>query len=127
MFTGPRILDDVHATLNECWQSHDHVPESIRAELAIAVGEIVANIIEHAAQDGPIRVEMSIEVLADQVQVSFTDDGIACPVDPETAQMPDAFTDRGRGLAMIRAVVSKLSYRRSGSHNHWKLISRPFP
>ena len=124
--SGSTAFDDVHATLEGCWSSHNQVPEHIRIQLGIAVGEIVANIVEHATQGEPVLVQMSIEVLANEVHVSFTDDGIACPVDPEVAHMPGEFADRGRGIAMMRAVLSKLSYHRSDSHNHWRLISRSF-
>ena len=124
--TGPETLDDVHATLDGCLSSHNHVPESIRQQLGIAVAEMVANIVEHASQGKPVRVQMSVEVLANQVRISFTDDGIACSVDPEVAQMPDELAHRGRGIAMMRAALGTLSYHRSDTHNHWRLISRPF-
>lgn len=124
--SGSTAFDDVHATLDGCWSSNNHVPEHIRTELGIAVGELVANIVEHATQGEPVLVQMSIEVLANQVQVSFTDDGIACPVAPESADMPHELADRGRGLAMMRTLLSRLSYHRSESHNHWRLISRTF-
>jgi len=126
MFTGPKTLDDIHARLEDCWADNGHVPESIRNQVAIAVAEIVANIVEHAAQAGPVLMHMSIEVRDDEVHVSFTDDGSPCPVDPDEANMPDEFADRRRGIPMIRAVLSKLSYHRSPTHNHWRLVSRSF-
>ena len=124
--SGSTVVTDVHATLDGCWTSNNHVPEDIRVQLGIAVGELVANIVEHAAQDEPVLVQMSIDVLANEVHVSFTDDGIPCPVAPESADMPDVFADRGRGLAMMRAVLGRLSYQRANNHNHWRLVSRPF-
>lgn len=124
--SGSTVVKDVHATLDSCLTSNNHVPEDIRVQLGIAVGELVANIVEHAAQGEPVMVQMSIEVLANEVHVSFTDDGIPCPVAPESADMPDVFADRGRGLALMQAVLGRLSYQRANNHNHWRLISRPF-
>ncbi len=124
--SGPETLDDVHARLVDCWSCNRHVPEKIHRQLGIAVAEVVANIVEHAAKDGPVLLQMSIEVSTDRVQVTFTDDGGPCLVDPATAKMPDEFADRGRGIPMMRAVLSKLHYHRSATHNHWRLISRPF-
>ena len=124
--SGSAAFDDVNGTLDGCWAANNHVPDQIRTQLGIAVGELVANIVEHATQGEPVLVQMSIEVLANEVQISFTDDGIACPVPPEAAHMPDEFADRGRGLAMMRAVLSRLSYHRSDTHNHWRLTSRSF-
>ena len=124
--SGSTAFDDVNGTLDGCWAANSHVPDPIRTQLGIAVSELVANIIEHAAQGEPVLVQMSIEVLANEVHISVTDDGIACPVPPEAADMPDEFADRGRGLAMMRAVLSSLSYHRSDTHNHWRLTSRSF-
>ena len=75
---GSTVVQDVHATLDGCWTSHNHLPEEIRVQLGIAV------------------------------------------------DMPDVFADRGRGLALMRAVLGRLSYQRANNHNHWRLISRPF-
>ena len=124
--TGPKALEYMYARLEDCWVRNRHVPEEIRSQLSIAVGEIVANIVEHAAKDGPVLVQMSVEVRPNEIHVSFTDDGWPCPVDPETVNMPDALAERGRGIPMTRAVLRKLSYHRSATQNHWKLISRHF-
>ena len=42
--------------------------------MEIAVGEISANIIEHAAKERPLRLRMEVRVLPDKVQVSSVDD-----------------------------------------------------
>ncbi|MCB9408662.1 ATP-binding protein [Mycolicibacterium sp.] len=126
MFIGRQALADVHAALEECWRSNSHVPERVRLEIDIAVGEIVANIVEHASRGEAVLVQMSIEVLPGQITIDLTDDGIECEVDPDEVQMPDELAKRGRGLAMARLVLSKLSYQRSGAHNHWRLASRSF-
>jgi serine/threonine-protein kinase RsbW len=126
MLTGAATVDDADATLRHCWSAHNHVPGHIRMQLGIAVAELVANIVEHAAEGESARVQMSIEVLANEVHVSFTDDGAPCTVDPSASQMPGEFATRGRGIAMMRAVLGALSYHRSDTHNHWRLISRRF-
>ena len=56
--------------LVQMWFSHEYVPESVRTEMEIAVGEISANIIEHAAKERPLRLRMEVRVLPDKVQVS---------------------------------------------------------
>lgn len=126
MFIGRQAIADVHAALEECWKSNNHVPERVRIEIDIAVGEIVANIVEHASRGEAVLVQMSIEVLPDQINIDLTDNGIECEVDPAEVHMPDELATRGRGLAMARLVLSKLSYQRSGTHNHWRLASRSF-
>ena len=126
MFIGRQALADVHAALEDCWKSNSQVPERVRIELDIAVGEIVANIVEHASRGETVLVQMSIEVLSDQINIDLTDDGIECEVNSDRAHMPDELAHRGRGIAMARAVLSRLSYQRSGAQNHWRLASRSF-
>jgi serine/threonine-protein kinase RsbW len=71
-------------------------------------------------------MRMGSELVGDQVHVTFTDDGPPVDIDLASVTMPDASAQRGRGLAMMRTLLSRLSYHRSETHNHWRLISRPF-
>jgi len=124
--TGPKTLEHMYARLEKCWAGNRHVPEETRSQINIAVGEIVANIVEHAAKNGPVLVQMSVEVHPDEVHVIFTDDGAPCPTYPETVNMPDELAERGRGIPMMQSVLRKLTYHRSATQNHWRLISRYF-
>ena len=123
--TGAETLDDIGAMLGALWFSHDHVPDAVRTDIEIAVGEISANIIEHAAKAGPVRLRMEVRVLADTISVSFVDDGPPAQVDVHAPSMPDHTAESGRGLALAHAVLDRLHYRRS-SVNHWTLVSRQF-
>lgn len=124
--TGEETLDTIGAMLEQMWFSHEHVPESVRTEMEIAVGEISANIIEHAAKEGPVRLRMEVRVLPDKVRVSFVDDGPPAQVDVNRPPvMPDHLAESGRGLALAHAVLDRLHYRR-GVVNHWTLVSRQF-
>jgi len=77
-------------------------------------------------ENGPVLVQMSVEVHPDEVHVIFTDDGAPCPTYPETVNMPDELAERGRGIPMMQSVLRKLTYHRSATQNHWRLISRYF-
>lgn len=123
--TGAETLDVIGGMLEELWFSNDHVPDSVRTEMAIAVAEISANIIEHAAKECPVRLHMEVRVLPDKVTVSFVDDGPPAKVDVSSAVMPDKTAESGRGLALAQAVLDRLHYRRSAV-NHWTLVSRQF-
>jgi serine/threonine-protein kinase RsbW len=123
--TGEETLDVIGAMLEELWFSNDYVPGAVRTEMEIAVGEICANIIEHAAKAGPVRLRMEVRVLPDKIHVSFVDDGPPAHVDVTAAVMPDHMAESGRGLALARAVLDRLHYRRS-IVNHWTLVSRQF-
>lgn len=94
-------------------------------QVGIAVAEIGANILEHAARYRPVRLRMRVRVGADRVRVFFADDGEPAHIDLRTVGHPDEMTESGRGLAMAKAVLDRLRYRRH-SFNHWMLLSRSF-
>ena len=122
---GPAALGQIEAHLRRTWEAHAHVPETVRIEVGIAAGEIGANIVEHAAAGRQVRIRMEVRVLIDEVWVEFADDGVPARVDLESVRMPDGLVERGRGLALARAALDKLAYRRN-SENHWTLVSKRF-
>lgn len=123
--TGTSTLEEIGRTLDRMWSVHDHVPESVRTQVAIAVGEIGANIIEHAHSLRAVRLCMDVHVMPTEVRIEFLDDGQPCDVDVTAMQMPDEMAERGRGIALAKAVLALLEYRR-GEVNHWTLVSKPF-
>lgn len=123
--TGSATLDEIGRMLQQLWSQHSHVPEAVRTQVAIAVGEIGANIVEHAAQDRPVRLRMEVLVSPEEVRVAFLDDGPPADVDLAKATMPDNMAERGRGLALAHAVLDRLFYHRN-TFNHWILVSKRF-
>jgi serine/threonine-protein kinase RsbW len=122
---GAGTLDEVQAVVEQAWASNAHVPSRVRMEVGIAVAEIAANIVEHAAQGRPIKMRMELRVQPGDVRVEFTDDGIPADVDLASVRLPDDMAERGRGLPLATTALSKLEYRRD-HRNHWILISKPF-
>lgn len=124
--TGAATLDEIATLLERSLSAHSHVPDSVRTQVMIAVGEIASNIVEHAARGGPVRVRMEVLVSPEQVRVAFLDDGAPAEFDPNAApEMPHQLAERGRGLAMAHAVLDRLWYHRN-VFNHWILVSRRF-
>ncbi|MBU3752096.1 MAG: ATP-binding protein [Mycobacterium sp.] len=125
--TGPNTLDEIQQTLDEVWASNPGVPEDIRMAMAIAVAEIGANIIEHAGMGEPIPVRMQVRLLPGEVHVEFTDHGsFAARVDLTRLDPVDDMAETGRGLALAKAVLGSLTYRRNHVGNHWMLVSKRF-
>lgn len=135
----PRILDleaaplpdfpaEIQRTLEKTWVAHSDVPETTRLEVGIAAAEVGSNIIEHAGRGRDLSVRMEVWVLGDEVRVEFTDDGLPAQIDLDfvSARMPDVMAENGRGLALARASLRELSYRRDTAGNHWTLVSRKF-
>ena len=122
---GPGALGDIETALERTWMTYPHVPAVIRMHMGIAAGEIGANIIEHAAPGRHVRIWMDCDVSPSQVHLEFTDDGDPVRIDLNAVSMPDDTAERGRGLALARAVLEQLSYRRA-EMNHWILLSKRF-
>ena len=121
--TGSATLEEMEAMLARMWAAEVDVPEPVRTQVGIAVAEIGANIVEHAAEGRPVRLRMEVLVLPDEVRVAFLDDGPPAEVDVAAPVMPDVMAEHGRGLAMAHTVLDRLLYHRS-RFNHWILFRR---
>lgn len=122
----PGVLEKLRRILVTVWEAHPEVPCSVRSEIEIATAEIAANIVEHAGMGRAVHLRMEVVVLPDQVQVSFTDDGHEAHVDLDSVHLPDDMAERGRGLAVARAVLQQLCYQRTEDRNRWTLLSECF-
>ena len=119
--TGPDALDKIHGCLDELWSAHPDLPEVVRTPVSVAVAEIGANIIEYSRPGQPVRMQMQLRLLAHEVEIVFTDEGDPAHVDLNTVTMPDEMAERGRGLALAKACLDRLTYRRDSTGNHWTL------
>lgn len=125
---GPDALTAIADALGAAWASATWVPDGVRNQIDIAAAEIAANIVEHTGciHAATVQMQMEMQILASHVEVAFTDDGDQPDIDLDAVRMPDEFAERGRGLAMAKALLAQLVYRRSEAGNHWTLVSRPF-
>jgi anti-sigma regulatory factor (Ser/Thr protein kinase) len=132
-------LDAIHNTLSEFWEAVDAAVErplgdQWRNGFTIAVAEIASNIIRHAYPDVQESRDMHLRLSAytDRVEARFVDHGIAWTVPTPTGAAPDhdlqEIPESGRGLAIARASLDELSYRRDATNqtNEWRLGKR-FP
>lgn len=116
----PEVLESVHELLERTWAAHPDVTPADRMCVETAVVEVAANIVEHA---GGAELGLEVEVCADRVQALFCDGGAAFDGDLGTAGLPDdEFSERGRGLALINALVDEVGYERAGDTNRWRLV-----
>jgi serine/threonine-protein kinase RsbW len=124
---SPNLLKLAESELERAWAAAAKVPETVRRQVSIAAAEVLANIVEHGRRGGrPANVEVEISVVDRQLQIGVTDDGDVPDIDLDLVQMPDWDAERGRGLAMAKAVLADLTYRRVGASNVWTLVSKPF-
>ncbi len=89
-----------------------------REEIAVAVGEAVANVIRHAYK-GDTRQKFSL--LCNEgngaVEIELRDQGE--PFDPpkEPISPPDETCAGGRGIFMMQAIMDEVEYTRQGTTN----------
>jgi serine/threonine-protein kinase RsbW len=125
----PEVLDALHDLLGRAWARCPSVAGDDRMRVELAVAEIAANIVEHTAGDG-IHIDMSADVVVhgDRVEVGLSDTGQEVSVDFAAAGLPDdELAESGRGMALARAVVDEVSYRREGERNRWRIMRRRRP
>jgi len=98
----------------------------IAEDLALAVYEVVANVIEHAcggAEGKEIRLEINVE--KEGIEVLILDSGSAFAVKSEPLDIERLITEKssgGLGLALIRSLVDELTYQRHDDHNVARLF-----
>ena len=119
-------LAAIQAELDALWSVHPNVPEHVRMQIAIAAGEVGANIVEHTGHGQPLGIRMRSQLVGDQVHVAFTDNGPPACIDLASVAMPDVMAERGRGLALAHAVLGQFAYCCDDLGNHWTLISHRF-
>jgi len=74
------------------------------ADFIAAIGEALANAVEHAKTNKPI--EITAWVLDDRLFASVCDHGIGfAPSEHPSKRLPDAYAERGRGLPLMHRIV----------------------
>lgn len=78
-----------------------HIGAEDLAEFLTALGEALANAIEHARVDEPISVEVRID--RDRIVATVRDSGVGFATEPAAdPKLPDPQAERGRGLPIMR-------------------------
>ena len=117
----PREVDSVPAVrrLLRCALTILRVDRQAGTDLEIALTEACANVVKHAAGAG--KFEVLLDVAEDRCSIDVVDDGAG--FDPDGGSSPEATSERGRGLFLIRALgenVRMQSSPRTGSLIHFE-------
>ena len=119
-------LDELHATLERLWIEAPDVEESHRIRLAIALAELVGNVVEHGRtpRGGTPTLSVEVSVSPDRLQASVIDDGV--PIGPRSSygRPLDELAENGRGLTLAREALDELRYVPEETGNRWSLVLR---
>lgn len=121
----PRLLDWVETCCSESGVGGD-----APSKLGLALDEAVANVINYAfiGVAPPHRIAVVLEIGRDRVVAEVTDNGR--PFDPSAASEPDCATPLenrdvgGLGIHLIRRVMDRVEYHRTGDENRLRLEKR---
>lgn len=123
-------VEETHAAfdrlLEACVAAGQPLPSADAVALRTAVGEIIANIVEHAcAGASDAQVCVGLLRFPDYVEATFEDPGV--PFSPPPPPTREELPQRGMGLSVVRASVDALDYARVGRTNRWRLVRRLQP
>ncbi|MFJ4171503.1 ATP-binding protein [Paenarthrobacter sp. NPDC089714] len=126
-YHGPsndEAIEAIHNELDALWDDASFVPDMDRMTFATAVIESAANIVQHAepVAEEPVEIDVEIGVwparLVARVSAHHAREPFA---DDMQASMPDSEAESGRGLALIEALVTTVTFERQDGTNTWIL------
>lgn len=122
----PATIDEIHADLDRLWEKASFVPEMDQMAFTTAVIEAASNVVQHAtpSPDTQLQLGVDITIWPRRLQAKVSEIG-AAPSRPDldgaSSRDHDIEAETGRGLALIRALVSTVTFERHGDTNVWTL------
>jgi len=129
-----QAIEDLHVLLEQLWLDAAFVPAPDQMAFTTAVIEAASNVVQHGVpQDGAtLLLGVELTVAVERLRAVISEIG-AAPLDPvpdlagPLAPGPDDdalledYDESGRGLSMIRALVTTVTVEREGDTNVWVL------
>jgi serine/threonine-protein kinase RsbW len=132
-YHGPSTEDAItaiHEEMDALWDDASFVPDMDRMTFATAVIESAANIVQHAepAGDKPVEIDVDISVRPSRLVARVSALNAREPfAGSMSADMPDEDAESGRGLALIEALVTTVTFERQDGTNTWILTRESTP
>jgi len=101
-----------------CRQALEHlsIDESVINEIALALTEACANVVQHSGQHGDYEVHVDIDDVRCRISVVDTGEGFdpaAVTTQPDGAEPAD-----GRGVQLMQALVDTLRFQQDADGHH---------
>ncbi|WP_426997136.1 ATP-binding protein [Pseudarthrobacter sp. N5] len=122
--SAPEAIESVHTQLDELWEDASFVPDMDRMTFTTAIIEAASNIVQHAVPVAADPVELGVDItvhltiLQARVSAFNAKEPFASQLEPS---MPDEESESGRGLALIQALVTTVTFERQDGTNTWIL------
>ena len=116
-------IESVHNDLDSLWLDAPFVQDLDQMTFTTAVIESASNIVQHAEPVGqdPVELGVEIEVRSTVLQARVSAYHAKPPYGPMEPGTPDVDAESGRGLAMIEALVTTVTFERQDGTNTWVL------
>ena len=115
----PKTRQAIAGYLEEAGPSTETIHDVI-----LAVDEACANVIRHAFPGEDGQYEVCAVMDGDEVRISVEDHGIGFDPDRLEQDWVDADEVSGRGLSIIRAVMTSVDVEHPGPHGGTRLVMR---
>ena len=119
--TPPDDIELVHDLLDSLFAERADVGARDRMEFETALVELVSNVIQHAVSTTAVLCRLVVTVDDEVLRAELVDTADPPGVDAGPREMPDAFAESGRGIALIQALVTVFDYERTSSRNLWSI------
>jgi serine/threonine-protein kinase RsbW len=120
----PEAIESVHLHLDSLWEDASFVPEIDRMTFATAVVEAACNVVQHAVPETADPVDLGVDICVRETSLRAKVSAFGA-ADPDLGngepEMPDEDAESGRGLALIRALVTTVTFLRQDGTNTWVL------
>jgi serine/threonine-protein kinase RsbW len=120
----PDAVEAVHDELDGLWEDAPFVQDVDQMTFATAVIESVSNIVQHAEPakaQRPVELGVEISVQSTLLQARVSAFHAKPPFGPMIPGTPDDDAESGRGLALIQALVTTVTFERQDGTNIWVL------
>ncbi|WP_458779988.1 ATP-binding protein [Arthrobacter sp. D3-16] len=116
-------IESVHNDLDSLWLDVPFVQDMDQMTFTTAVIESASNIVQHAEPAGQEAVELGvdIEVRPTLLQARVSAYHAKPPFGPMEPVRPGEEAESGRGLALIEALVTTVTFERQDGTNTWVL------
>lgn len=117
-------IESVHNELDGLWQDAPFVQDVDQMTFTTAVIESASNIVRHAEPakaQKPVELGVDISVQPTLLRARVSAFYAKPPFGPMEPGTPDDDSESGRGLALIQALVTTVTFERQDGTNTWVL------
>ena len=132
---GDQAIEDLHELLDQLWLDAGFVPATDQMAFTTAVIEAASNVVQHGVPSEGATLHLGVEltVESERLRAVISEIGAAAldpapdldgPLNPPEDVHDDFlgdFDESGRGMAIIRALVTTVTVERQGETNVWVL------